>query len=116
MLRLLTDENFNGIVFDELLRQAPDLDIVRAQDVGLSQVADPIVLAWAADKGRVLLTHDKKTVPRHVYKRLIGGLAAAGVIELLPPYSVPQAVEDILIAVHSLSPDEMRDRILYLPL
>jgi hypothetical protein len=44
VLRLLADENFNGIVFDELLRQAPDLDLVRVQDVGLEHEPDPHVL------------------------------------------------------------------------
>jgi hypothetical protein len=40
----------------------------------------------------------------------------AGVIELLPPYSVDGAVEDVLIVATSVLPEDMRDRIVYLPL
>ena len=116
MLRLLADENFNGIVYDELLRQQPDLDLVRAQDVGLMHAPDPVVLDWAAAEGRTLLSHDKKTMPRYVYERITHGLPVAGVIELLPPYTVLQAVEDVLIVAVSVPPDQMRNRIIYLPL
>lgn len=116
MLRLLADENFNGIVFRELHRQMPGLDLVRAQDVGLEDVADPVILDWAATEGRILLTHDKKTIPRHVYERVKQGLPVAGVMELLAPYTVAQAVEDILIVATSLQPAEVRNQIVYLPL
>ena len=35
MLRLLADENFSGDIVRGLLLRQPDLDLVRAQDVGL---------------------------------------------------------------------------------
>jgi predicted nuclease of predicted toxin-antitoxin system len=63
VLRLLADENFNGIVFRELLLREPALDLVRAQDLRLVGRPDPVVLDWAAAQGRVLLTHDKKPIP-----------------------------------------------------
>ena len=62
MLTLAADENFNNDIVRGLLRRRPDLDIVRIQDCGLSGVDDPLVLAWAAGEGRVLLTHDVATV------------------------------------------------------
>jgi predicted nuclease of predicted toxin-antitoxin system len=40
------------------MRRQPDIDIIRVQDVGLSGEDDPIVLEWAAQEGRILLTHD----------------------------------------------------------
>jgi len=43
MLRLLVDENLNNNIFRALLRQKPDLDIVRVQDVNLSgQMTQPL--------------------------------------------------------------------------
>ena len=44
MLRLLSDENFNGDIVRGLLLRQPDLDILRVQDVGLSGADDPNVL------------------------------------------------------------------------
>jgi hypothetical protein len=63
MLRLLADENFNGDVVRALLLRQPDLDIVRVQDVGLAGIADPDILAWAAVNDRIILTHDRATLP-----------------------------------------------------
>jgi len=44
MLRLAADENFNNDILHGLLRQKPDLDLVRVQDVGLSGADDATVL------------------------------------------------------------------------
>ncbi len=40
MLRLLADENFNNQIVRGILRQRPEIDIVRVQDVGLSTTVD----------------------------------------------------------------------------
>ncbi len=61
MLRLAADENFNNDIVRGLLRRKPDLGIVRVQDVDLSGVDDPTLLEWAAQEGRILLTHDVTT-------------------------------------------------------
>src|SRR2546428_359487 len=71
MLRLATDANFNGRVHKGLLRRAPDLDIVRVEDVGLRTAADPDILAWTASENRILLTHDRDTMPGFAYERQI---------------------------------------------
>jgi uncharacterized protein with PIN domain len=57
-LRWLADENFNNDILRALFRRNRTLDIVRAQDVGLSAVEDSSLLAWAAEATRILLTHD----------------------------------------------------------
>lgn len=63
MLRFLGDENLKGDIQRGLLRRQPELDLVRVQDVGLSGSDDPTVLAWAAEQGRIVLTHDRATCP-----------------------------------------------------
>jgi len=73
MLRLLADENFNGDIVRALLLRQPDLDIVRVQDVGLAGVDDPDILAWAAGNDRIVLTHDRATLPDYAYERLAAG-------------------------------------------
>ncbi|UZQ54115.1 DUF5615 family PIN-like protein [Trichothermofontia sichuanensis B231] len=53
MIRFLADENFNRQIIRGILRQNSQVDIVCAQDVGLSGVDDPSVLAWAAAANRI---------------------------------------------------------------
>jgi predicted nuclease of predicted toxin-antitoxin system len=67
---LAADENLNSNIVRGLLRQRPDLDIVRIQDVGLSGADDRTVLEWAAGDDRILLTHDVTTLTRHAYDRV----------------------------------------------
>ncbi|MFY7934380.1 MAG: DUF5615 family PIN-like protein, partial [Microcystis aeruginosa] len=59
MIKLLVDENFDNTIVRGLFRRNPMLDMVRVQDVGLSGMDDPTILEWAAQEGRVLLTHRK---------------------------------------------------------
>jgi len=59
MLRLLSDENFNGDIVRGLFLRQPDLDLLRVQDVGLRKVDDPEIIDWATSNGRILLTHDR---------------------------------------------------------
>jgi predicted nuclease of predicted toxin-antitoxin system len=57
MTRWLADENFNNNILRALFRENRNIDVVRAQDVGLAGVDDEKVLAWAASQNRILLTH-----------------------------------------------------------
>jgi predicted nuclease of predicted toxin-antitoxin system len=70
MIKLVTDENFNNDILRGVLRQNPDIDIVRIQDVGLSGVNDQNILEWSAHENRVLLTHDISTITRYAYERV----------------------------------------------
>jgi predicted nuclease of predicted toxin-antitoxin system len=62
MIPILADENFHGDIVRGILRRNSEMDIVRVQDVGLAGADDPTVLEWAAQQGRVLLTHDVQTL------------------------------------------------------
>jgi len=64
MIKLLADENLDNTIIRGLLRRNLGVDIVRVQDIGLSGEDDPVVLAWAADEGRVLLSHDVAKLKR----------------------------------------------------
>ena len=78
MLKLVSDENFDGDILRGLYRRRPDLDVVRVQDVGLRSTPDPDILKWAAAEDRILLTHDRDTVPNFAYCRVIAGAAMPG--------------------------------------
>src|SRR5437660_776260 len=78
MIPLITDEDLDGNITRGLRRRAPDIDLVRVQDVGLSGADDPVVLEWAAQAGRVLLTQDVSTMSGHAYARVMAGLPMPG--------------------------------------
>lgn len=96
-MKFLTDENFEGAIFRGLLRHKPDIDLVRVQDVGLMEADDPEILEWADQEGRILLTHDRRTMPRYAYERMAEDKSIAGMIVMKPTISVGQAIEEILL-------------------
>ena len=116
MLRLATDEDFNNRILRGLLRRRPDLDIVRVQDAGLTGRGDAEVLAWAAQEGRVLLTHDVTTMKRYVDGRVAAGLSMPGVFEASQQIPIAQAIEDILLLAECSLEGEWEGQVRFLPL
>jgi predicted nuclease of predicted toxin-antitoxin system len=116
VIKLATDENFDGDIVRGLLRRQPDLDIVRVQDAGLAATPDAIILAWAAAEGRVLLTHDRDTIPNFAYDRVRAGEPIPGVFLVSDRMPKGQAVEELFVAVHCLTPEECENRVTYFPL
>lgn len=116
MLALAADENFNNDIVRGLLRREPDLNIVRLQDVGLSGADDPAVLEWAAQEGRVLLTHDASTITYYAYERTRAGKPMPGVFEVSRDIPVGQVIEDILLLAEYSLEGEWEGQVRYLPL
>lgn len=116
MLRFLADENLNGAIMRGLLRHSPTLDIVRVQDVGLMGKDDPVVLEWAADHNRVLLTQDVSTITKYAYNRLQSGNSMPGVVEIGRNIPIGLAIQDLLLLAECGEDADLVGQILYLPL
>lgn len=115
MLRFLADENFDNTVVRGLFRRNSTLDIVRVQDVGLSGKDDPTVLEWAAQEGRVLLTHDVATITRYAYDRVREGQPMPGVVEVSTDALIGQVIEDLLVLAECSQEGELEGQVQYLP-
>ena len=96
-MRRLADENFNNDILRALFRGKPEIDVVRAQDAGLTGIDDAALLAWAAEHHRVLLTHDVSTITAHAYRRVMQGEPMPGVFEVSCDLWLRTAVDDILL-------------------
>ena len=116
MLRLLSDENFNGDIVRGLLLRRPDLDLIRVQDIGLEGADDPEVLARAAEDHRILLTHDRAPMPDFAYDRVVAGQSMPGVFVLNDRLPVRQAIEELLLVALTSEQAEWAGLVLYLPL
>ena len=115
-MKFLADENLEQALFRGLLRQRPYLDIVRVQDIGLAGASDSYILAWAWDNQRILLTHDLRTMPRHVYERLAQGYQAAGVFVMRSDEPLQRLIQDILLIADTTTADEWHGQVFRLPL
>lgn len=116
MLRFLADENFNHQIIRGILRQMPDVDIVRVQDVNLSGADDPTVLMWAAEQGRIVLTHDVATMTGFAYARIEAGLPMPGLFEVSRRVPVGLAIEEIILIAECSLEGEWEGQVRFLPL
>jgi hypothetical protein len=107
MLRLVSDENFNGDIVRGLRLRRPDLDLVRAQDVGLE---------GADENNRILLTHDRATMPDFAYARVVAGQPMPGVFVLNDRLPARQAIDELLLTGAASEQSEWAGLVLYLPL
>lgn len=116
MLSLLSDENFNGDIIRGLFLRQPSLDLLRVQDVGLREVDDPAILEWATSNGRILLTHDRATMPDFAYERLVRGEEMAGLFVINDRMLIRQAIDELSLLIACSEQAEWKGIVLYLPL
>jgi hypothetical protein len=115
MIRFLSDEDFNGRIVRGLLLRKSDLDLLRVQDVGLGGADDEAILEWADKHGRLLLTHDGRTMPKHVRNRLAAGAHLPGVLIVDDLAPIGSCLEDILLVAECSDERDWEDKIVYLP-
>jgi predicted nuclease of predicted toxin-antitoxin system len=116
MIALAVDENFDHHILRALLRRVSGLDARMVSTAGLAGADDPTVLEWAAREGRVLLTHDVRTMTRFAYERVARGEPMPGVIEVLTRAPIGDVLNDLLLVLECSTLDDFRDRVFYVPL
>jgi len=117
MLRFLADENFEDQFLQGIRAEVPALDIKRVQEVNLAGADDPLILACAAEDGRLLLTHDAATMPKYTYVRVDQGLSMPGVvvIRLKTQTTLRAIVNDVALLAQCSRDGEWEGQVLYLP-
>lgn len=116
MLHFLADESLGGGLLKAVRLRAPEIDILRVQDIGLSGAGDDAVLAWAAEHGRVVLTQDIRTFSDFAKDRVARGLAMPGVFVIKRSLPSATAIEEIVLAAHCCFEGEWEGRVCWLPI
>jgi hypothetical protein len=96
-IRFQADADFNQIIVSAVVRRFPEIDIRTATAAGLAGLEDTEVLALAARDGRILVTHDHTTMPRH-FNDFIRSTPSPGLI-VVPQSLAIREVADALILV-----------------
>lgn len=116
MLAFLADENFKRAIIKGLQRLEPDIDILRVQDTGIAEADDDVVLDFALQQNRVLITHDIKTIPPLVKQLQIAGQVTPGVVLIGQHVSIKTAIVDLHIIAYCTNLSEWFNKTQFLPL
>ncbi len=112
--RFLADADFNGRIVRGLLRREAAIDLERARK-RLEGLPDPEVLAIAAREGRVLLSHDRRTMPRH-FARFVEYHTSPGVLIVSQWLDIGEAVEELVMIWAASDAEEWENVLEYIPL
>jgi len=112
--RFLADENLNAKIVAGLARREPLIDFLTARDAGVVGRGDPEVLAVAAREGRILVSHDRETMPAH-FRQFIAGNRSPGLLIVSQRLGVGGLIEHILLVWAATEAGEWINRVGFLP-
>jgi len=98
-LRFQADNDLNRLIVAATFRREPSLDFQTAQTAHLDFLGDEAVLERAASEGRILVTHDKRTMPRHFASFLARGNISPGVLLVIPQDAPLRLVVNELVLI-----------------
>lgn len=116
MIRFLADEDFDNRVIRGARARMPNIDIVRVQDVELRSAPDPEVLTYAAETGRIVLSHDESTMGVAAARRIDAGTPMSGLFLIQQTTPLGPAISALAFVAECSRDDEWHNRIEYLPL
>lgn len=96
------------------IRRQPNLDFQSANEARFEGLKDPEVLAIAARDGRVLVTHDRKTMPTEFCQFIISPMSS-GVLILSQNLPIGEAIDAIILVWEASTAEEWIDRIMTFP-
>ena len=113
--RFLADADFNFKIVQGLRRREPVIDFRSAKESGLRGMPDSDVLDVAARSERILVSHDRKTMPSH-FARFIERRSSPGLIILSQDLDIRAAIDDLMLLWLGTRAEEWRTQIGFLPL
>jgi len=114
-VRFQADADLNAEIVAGVRRREPSIDFQTADEANLRRLRDPEVVALAAQENRILVTHDRRTMPRH-FADFILHHSSPGVFIIAQTVSVQLAIEELLLMWAASESEEWRNLIVELPL
>lgn len=113
-LRFQADNDLDQRIVTAVKRLEPSIDFQTAPAIRLHRVADPDVLALTAQEGRVLVSHDMRTLPDH-FRDFIASQTSPGVIIVSQKLSIGRAAELLHLLWAATEAEEYTNIIYHLP-
>ena len=114
-IRFQADVDLNEDIVRGVLRREPAVDFRTASSAGFRSLSDLEVLALAAADGRVLVSHDRKTMP-HNFADFVRTKTSPGLFIISQRTDVLAAAEGLLLIWSASEAEEWINRICTIPL
>ena len=97
-----------------MLRAEPDIDFRTAHEAGFRKVPDNLVLLASKQEHRILVTHDRRTMP-YYFADLIQKEESPGVFLVSENVPIGLAIEFLLLIWHTTEAEEWANSITEIP-
>jgi predicted nuclease of predicted toxin-antitoxin system len=114
-VRYQADADLNEDIVTGVQRRAPEIDFQTAGEAELENLSDPEVLARAAQEGRILVTHDRRTMPIY-FGRFIEKYKSPGLIIISQKTNILSAIEELILIWIASEAEEYVNSILAIPM
>lgn len=114
-IRFQADSDLHQAIVDGLVRRDPQIVFRSAVEANLEGKPDQEVLGIAADDNMILVSHDRRTMPRE-FGRFAMVKNLPGVIIVPQNLPIKDAIEDLFLIWSISIPEEWSNRILVLPI
>jgi hypothetical protein len=114
--RFLADHDLNEQIVTGVLPREPALACVRARDVGMSEHLDAEVLAYAADNGFIVVSHDVNTTPSAAYAQMSSGQEMSGLLMVKQSNPVGAIIACLILIWSASQAEEWENQVCFLPL
>ena len=98
-IRFQADNDLKRIIVDATLRREPRIDFQSAHAARLDGLDDEAVLRLAASQSRILVSHDKRTMPAALASFVAAGGISPGVLLVIPQIAPVREVVDAPILI-----------------
>jgi hypothetical protein len=114
-IRFQADADLDENVVTGLRRREPSVDFQTTLEGQIRALHDLDVLARAASQGRILVSHDLRTMPRHFADFIVKG-TSPGLLIVPQRTSTAAVIEELLLVWTASDGEEWVNRIAVLPL
>jgi predicted nuclease of predicted toxin-antitoxin system len=114
-IRFQADADLNVEIVVGVLRREPGIDFQTAVEADIRRLTDAEVLTRAAQDQRILVTHDRRTMPRH-FAEFIRCHRSPGVCIIAQSVSIRAAIEALVLVWSASESEEWCNLIIELPL
>jgi predicted nuclease of predicted toxin-antitoxin system len=114
-IRFLADADLKFQIVVAVRHSEPAVDFQSANEAGLKTLKDPQVLSYAAREGRMLVTHDRSTMPGH-FVSFIKTRQSPGLIVISQQLAITAVAHDLILMWAASEPEEWINQITFLPM
>ena len=114
-VKFQADADLNEAIVMGVRRREPLIDFQTASFAGLSGLNDWEVLALAAAEGRVLVSHDRRTMPHHFARFLESG-RNPGLVIVSQRAHIGTVIDDLVLVWSATEADDWVNQLVAVPL